>query len=163
RIAAELAYVARDRDRASAVSLLANAIDRMEQGGSIRGAALARRDLGRWRIEDGDRAGGTLELRSALPMLLPLDPTAAGPAVARRRARPPPRGVGRPPRGGGAVGGGGGGAAGVALRGGAGRRAGPDRRRRRAGGRRRSRVVRRRAGARRGRPPRAGPGPVAPA
>lgn len=81
-VGAELAHLARHRKDPSAVAMLTTAIDDLERAGNLRSAAAQRRDLGAWRMADGDRAGGLADLRNALPMLLRTDRQAAAVALA---------------------------------------------------------------------------------
>ena len=82
RIAAEVAHVARTRGDPAAVSMLLAAIDLLERAGVTNGAAVARRDLGGWRLADGDVVGGLRDLRAVLPMLLRIDRQGAAVALA---------------------------------------------------------------------------------
>ena len=64
-----------------ALVTLSEAIDALERAGNLRAAAVARRDLGSWRLADGDPTGVD-DLGAALPTLLRTDRLAAGPALA---------------------------------------------------------------------------------
>ena len=64
-----------------ALVTMSEAIDALERAGNLRAAAVARRDLGSWRLADGDPAGVD-DLGAALPTLLRTDRQAAGPALA---------------------------------------------------------------------------------
>jgi DNA-binding SARP family transcriptional activator len=81
-IAAELAHLARLRGEPSAIPSLVAAVDDLERVGNPRSAAAQRRDLGSWRIADGDVAGGLADLRAALPLLLRADRRSAAVALA---------------------------------------------------------------------------------
>lgn len=81
-VGAELAHLARHHSDPAAPTLLIDAIDELERAGNLRSAAVQRRDLGCWRLEDGDRTSGLLELRTALPALLRTDQRAAAVGLA---------------------------------------------------------------------------------
>jgi len=79
---AELAHLARGRGEPAATALLAAAVNDLERAGNLRSAAAQRRDLGGWRLADGDRNRGLDDLRAALPMLLLTDRRGAAAALA---------------------------------------------------------------------------------
>jgi hypothetical protein len=80
-VAVELAHHAHRTDDPAASALLVEAIELLERSGNLRTAAIARRDLGLWRIDAGD-VGGVQELRAALPTLLRRERAEAALAVA---------------------------------------------------------------------------------
>ena len=80
-VGAELAQHERRMGDERALVTMSEAIDALERAGNLRAAAVARRDLGSWRLADGDPAGVD-DLGAALPTLLRTDRQAAGPALA---------------------------------------------------------------------------------
>ena len=80
-VAAELAQHERRMGQPHALVTMSEAVDALERAGNLRAAAVARRDLGAWRLADGDPEG-LGDIRAALPTLLRSDRQAAGPALA---------------------------------------------------------------------------------
>lgn len=80
-IAAELAHHARQAGDGGAVAMMTEAVEALERAGNRRSAAVRRRDVGTWRLVDGD-AGGRDDLQASVPALLRADRLAAAPALA---------------------------------------------------------------------------------
>ena len=81
-VSAELAQHERRMGEERALVTLSEAIDALERAGNLRAAAVARRDLGSWRLADGDPDGRRRPRSRAPDALLRTDRLAAGPALA---------------------------------------------------------------------------------
>lgn len=80
-VAVELAHHARSAGEPGAIDALASAVEALERSGNLRAAAVGRRDLGLWRLADGDR-DAMFDLCACVPTLLRQDRTAVAPALA---------------------------------------------------------------------------------